>query len=155
MEGVQMEQSVYIVKPEGMLHRDSIRQMITNTGLSIIDSYIVTIPKWVPATLYPDLSLEKGRLWELTCQQFVGKRCEIGVVSGEGAIGKLLAVCGTEISPARCASQTIRRVYGFRNPIKLPGGGCFWFNAIHRPKNREEVLRDANIHFILRSAGFK
>ncbi|MFA5998370.1 MAG: nucleoside-diphosphate kinase [Candidatus Paceibacterota bacterium] len=148
-----MEQSVYIIKPEGMLLRNAIRQMILSAGLSVADFYTVMIPRWVPAVLYPSLSREDGEIWRITCEHLINKKCEIGIVRGERAIERLVAVCGAETNPMQCDPLTVRGLFGEKTPIELAGGERYWLNAIHRSKNHEEVLRDAKIHFALRSSG--
>lgn len=148
-----MEQSVFIIKPEGIRHREAIRQMIEIPGLYIMGSYFIAMPKWVLAKLYPDLAAEKGKLWDMTCRHLFNKQCEVGIVRGRGAMEKLLAVCGTDKSPAQCGPRTIRGLFGYERPVELVGGQRYWLNVIHRPKNKEEAVRDAKIYFALRSSG--
>lgn len=142
----ELEESVYIIKPEGMPNCDAIRNVITNAGLFIRDFFIMELPEWAVAELYPDLSNDKrNELWKLTRQHLVGHRCEIGIVAAENAVEKLVAVCGAETNPIRCGTQTIRSVFSHAPPVTLADGRMYWKNVIHRSKNLEEARRDMRI----------
>ena len=146
-----MEKSVYIIKPEGLAYRESIRQMLQTAGLTIEDSFTTTIPQWVIAELYPNLFRKQGELWEITLKYLLGEPCEVGIVCGVQAIARLFEACGTETNPMRCAPDTIRRTFGKATDESVRGM-AFWLNVIHRPMDRQEARRDLRTVHMLRTS---
>ncbi|MEK7552542.1 MAG: nucleoside-diphosphate kinase [Patescibacteria group bacterium] len=138
-----MEQSVYLIKPEGMLFAGRIRKMIEGAGLTIVYFHHVMINEAALIRLYPNLSDE---IWQATVRHLNNRVCEIGMVEGETAIARLVAVCGESTNPSLCKDKTIRRIFSCYPAIRLSSGGFYFRNAIHRSKDHEEFLRDQQIY---------
>ncbi len=93
--------------------------------------------------LYPDLTPE---LWKATREHLLGAEVTVVLLGGEpGIIERFADYTGREVEPAKCAEHTVR--YRFGSRTKLPGGGVYWENAIHRPKTKEEAERDIKLFF--------
>jgi len=138
----EREQSIYIIKPEGwMNHRITIRSKIRRCGLTIVDSAQVPIPKWAVEKL--SLGLPED-LRQFIRNHLFGRMCEVGIVEGDGAIKKLLEICGESYNPNECAPGTIRREFAPRMP-HWTGKRTYWLNVIHQPKDEEEAARDLEL----------
>jgi nucleoside diphosphate kinase len=135
---------VYIIKPEGMAHREVIRQMIELAGLVIVSSRLVVLPEEVMAELYPDLYHEQGEFWHATKERLAGEWCEVGIVEAEKAISKLLTICGEATDPRDCGPETIRARFGTK-PYFRHGAFVYYQNVIHRSKNEREAATDLRI----------
>lgn len=144
-----MERSVYIIKPEGMPHRQEIRQMIQAAGLAVIGSTATILPQEVLAKLYPDLQEERGELWIATLDHLAHSECEVGIVEGENAVQRLSELCGTATSPHDCGLETIRARFGRGIAAVRAGKKLYWKNIIHRSKNLEEARGDLEIAYKL------
>lgn len=136
-----MNCSLYIIKPEAMQLRAEIRNLIVDSGLHIVRAVEVIIPTSTLAALYINLSSDLL----VATRLFMGREpCEIGEVSGDDAVNRLIRVCGHSIDPNQCDPQTIRGRFGVREAERV--GAAFYFrNAIHRPKTEEEAQRDLMI----------
>ena len=136
-----MNRSIYVIKPEAMSARETIRERIVQAGLRIIRTAEVVVPADMLDLIYTDLSPDLRK----ATQMFMGhKPCEIGEVEGEDAVNRLVAVCGNSTDPAQCEPYTIRRCFGVRRAERV-GNAAYFRNGIHRPKSQAEAQRDLRI----------
>lgn len=136
------EESVYLLKPEGMQKSREIHEMILAAGLEIMRRHEFIVPDWVVRALYP--RLEAGHMAAILAR-LQGVRSEIGVVCGEAAIQRLLDLSGTSTNPLQCAEGTIRRRFWVSLGNGARDGWPMYGNVIHRSADAAEVLRDLEI----------
>ena len=144
-----IEQSVYLIKPEGRGLAVEIKEMVARSGLVIVAAKTVVLTEDILQQMYPNLS---DYLWLITCGHLLNQSCEMVLVEGEGAVQRLLELTGTDVSPNLCAPGTIRRFCrGDRlsgMPSIYPCRGeqeVYYFNFLHRPKNQEAAWREVAI----------
>lgn len=135
------EQSVFIIKPEAIAVCAEILEMIKEGGLRIKLSYCTPLEEWVIEKLYPNLTED---LYLATKTHMGGKLCHIGIVEGENAVEKLLTLCGKSTNPNQCAHGSLRKKFA-SSSAHWTGIGDYWYNVIHRPKNKDEAARDLKI----------
>ena len=134
-----MSFSMYIIKPEGMKYRAQIRDVLQRSGLKIIDSTEILLTNGILDGLYDNVNKEVRReLHRFLEDQFV----EIGIVRGHNALSRLVEVTGKNTNPALCEEGTIRRLFGWSEPLLLHGRYYYFGNVIHRPKNMKELRHD-------------
>lgn len=131
------ETSLYIIKPEGMPFRSTIREIITCNGLKVRCVRTIRLGEHHLRELYPHLSPD---LWRATVQFMQCGECEVGVVEGESAVKRLIAIAGHSTDPNECGPKTVRGRCGMRIPDRV-GTAVYYRNAIHRAKNKEEATR--------------
>lgn len=144
-----MENSVYIIKPDGMAFRDQIRAKISASGLVLALNRVLKIPAWALAKIYPDLAQADDGLWQATLSHMAEGESEIGIVSGTDAVCRLFHLCGHATKPQDCAEGTIRRLYGSQTPVQVEGGKLYWKNIIHRSKDHAEAGSDLVVYVSL------
>jgi nucleoside diphosphate kinase len=134
-----MEQSVYIIRPEGMCHREEIRAMIEADGLRIVEIKLLVFPADKLPILYDDMNEEFWIHFQpVMCEGF----SEIGIVEGEEAARRLKELAGLSPNPDKCAPHTIRKKFGKSGAHFLfPSGNPCFFNPIHAP-HEDEVKKD-------------
>ena len=138
------DEAVCVIKPDAFPWRDAIVRHLEEMGLSIV--------KRKTKQLEADFVDEKmvSPEWsddvkEATRRHFLEGPSEFLVVkgaAGSDALEKLRAAVGEETNPALCDRDTIRFIYGDIAPEKLPSGGRYYRNAVHRPKDGEEAEED-------------
>jgi len=133
-----MERSVYIIKPEAVAHRKRIRSVIREAGLRIVAHKLVVLPIHAIESLYPDMDAD---LHAATLYYLGVGPSEIGIVEGVDAIKRLNQITGEFVDPRMCASNTIRRSYGFSSPVKWQSA-IYFLNGLHRSRDACEVARD-------------
>lgn len=131
------EGSLFFIKPEAVSRADEIRARIEYAGLKVVvfEEFIMT--EELLGSLYEGKSDE---VMEKLRKQMLNKKCVLGQVFGECAIERLLDITGRDTDPKKCPPGTIRHDFGDRgvpNQINL--------NAIHRPKNKEEVVQNLSV----------
>lgn len=133
---------MYIIKPDGMARRLEIRDMIEQSSLVVVRSATAILPVWVVEVIYPDLSEERCNtaIHYMTCDE-----CEVGILSGNDAVRRFLNLAGEFVEPGRCEPGSIRAKFGTKDPLQ----GWYYNNAIHRPTNQYEAVRDLAIAYQL------
>jgi nucleoside diphosphate kinase len=137
----EIETSFFIIKPEAMPHRNSIKSMILASGFRIVSTKVIILPEFLLTEIYPSVS---GELWSLTLQYMAKGESEMGLVEGEDAIKRLLVLGGLSTDPALCASDSIRGQYGFKEAIKI-GKTHYYRNGFHRSHDKVEAERDVKL----------
>jgi nucleoside diphosphate kinase len=140
-----MERSVYIIKPEAVAHRERIRALIQQAGLRVVAHKLMVLPQHALDLLYSGMDDD---LHAATLHYFGIGPSEIGIVEGENAISRLNQLVGADVNPMRCAPDTIRGRYGFKNPVKWRTA-VYFLNGLHRSKNADEANRDMELFNIL------
>ena len=143
-----IEQSVYLIKPEGRGLAVEIKEMVARSGLVIVAAKTVVLTEDILQQMYPNLS---GWLWQMTLCHLLNYPCEMVLVEGEGAVQKLLELAGVNVNPRCCKLGTIRRFcYDLQSvPMFIYPGPreqeIYYFNFLHRPKNQEAAQREVAI----------
>lgn len=132
------QRSVYVIKPEGMPFRSSIRHIIASAGLAICQTRTGILDEKFLRPLYPDLSPD---LWAATMKFMQCGVCEVGLVEGDDAVQRLFVIAGRSTNPNDCEPSTIRGQFGRKVPDRV-GAVIYFRNAIHRPKDCDEAMRD-------------
>lgn len=129
-----MEESIYIIKPEAYPQREKIRQQIIDSKLKIVSKFEGL--KISPDILNEFYSSVEAQLRNAMIRYLEEGFVEIGCVRGENAIQKMIEITGFHFNPAECAPNTIRAVYGSKEPFNY-GGQIIFKNAIHRTHPRD------------------
>ncbi len=137
-----MGRSIFIIKPEAFLRKKEICKIIKNSGLKIISTKILTIDQYLVRKMY---SSSPRAVIEGTVYQYGINKSLLGLVEGEDAILRLVAVCGEHMTPKQCKPGTIRRLFSFPHPIHLPNKKVLYLNAIHRTKTLDEYEEQLKI----------
>lgn len=133
-----MSLSFYIIKPEAFQFRKEVREIIYSSDLNIIVFKAIIIPPSLIDSLYSDCTKEMIA----TTKYFIcNKLCEVGIVSGNNAVKKLLKICGLDPDPNKCEGGTIRYIYGIKQ-VYYYEGIAYFKNGIHRPKTTKEMKRN-------------
>ncbi len=130
-----MSWACFLIKPEGMAHREEIYRRLEKEGLAVDWRRRVRPTERLLSVLYPDLP---EPIWRATLAHLLGQPCETGIVIGEDAILRLFRIAGAEANPALCAPGTIRFDFGDRTGTEVAPGVRYFNNAIHRPKDQDE-----------------
>ena len=138
---MQSRQSIYIIKPEAIPFSEDIHKMIASSGLTISIWKQAIMPYSIIDKIYFDCPKD---IIAATKHFMFNDICEIGIVSGDNAIEKLIEVCGTETNPFNCKKGTIRNLFGVHK-LQFYNGTGYYQNAIHRPKTEIEFKKDIDI----------
>ncbi len=137
-----MSFSMYIIKPEGMGYRKEIRDILERGGLQIIDATEIILTNEILDGLYDNL---QGNVRRELHRFFEDQSVEIGIVKGHNALSRLVRITGKDTNPAKCEEGTIRKMFGWSEPLLLHGRYYYFGNVIHRPKNIRELEHDLAI----------
>ncbi|NCU28280.1 MAG: hypothetical protein EOM85_01240 [Candidatus Moranbacteria bacterium] len=129
----------FIIKPDGMVNRSAIRDMILKSGLVITESKILLLPKWAIEILYDNVPANIL----VAKEEYFSSPVEVGLIEGENAIETFFELCGSKTRPSECDPGTIRAIFGKASPTLIKGVDYF-LNAIHRP-NREEAVKNIEL----------
>ena len=135
-----MEKTIYMIKPEGMIHKHEIREIVESRNLVIVERKTLILPDWALDILYPDLSIEL----KMATLTMLASVVEIGLVEGNQAVKVLFALAGAATAPADCDTNSIRFRFGKKDPIQF-GSVMYYANVIHRPKSLIEARRDVEL----------
>jgi nucleoside diphosphate kinase len=135
------EFSIYIIKPEAISFNKEIHNLIIAAGLTITKQKQGILPTRIVDKIYLDCPQE---ILDATEHFMFKKICEVGIVSGDKAIQKLIEICGTETNPINCKDGTIRKMFGV-SELQYYNGTGYFMNAIHRPKTKEEFVKDMKL----------
>ncbi len=136
-----MESSLFIIKPEGLLFRATIVSQIAEVGLTIRRTVMMRLGEKHIAAIYPNLPPD---LLQATRDFMLCASCEVGHVTAENAVHRLMEVAGHATNPSDCLPGTIRAKYGCKIPEKV-GQALYFKNAIHRSKDADEAARDLTL----------
>lgn len=78
------------------------------------------------------------------------RMCEkpgIALLLANTSVGEVLALVGSKSNPAECAPGTLRALYGHNAPEERMAEWPWWENAIHRPIDEREAVRDLALLF--------
>ena len=130
------QQTLLMIKPEGIDLIDEIVDSIKNDGLQISEGHSIICSEEFLRCLYKEQS---GMFWEVNKEYLVGKHCVLFIVYGDDAVSRLLALSGKHYSPENCDRYTIRYRFGKRETYIGKNGISLYLNAVHRssPENAE------------------
>jgi len=136
---MQIELTIYIIKPEATLFCDNIHFDIESNGLSILKTKTGYLPPHIVENLYYNSPLE---IIEASKYFMCRDVCEVGIVQGLGAIQKLRELCGAFTNPRECNQQTIRYKYGIHTPVYF-SNILYYRNGFHCPKTIIETKNNS------------
>ena len=126
--------------------RNTIQQLITNAGLTIVASKLVTIDEFAIEQLYRQVSAD---LLTIMRSELLHKSCEMGIVEGEQAVRVLLALCGHKTNPQKCKDGTIRKMLGANLEAIVLGRATYYKNVIHRSRTLREAECDEYLYDLM------
>jgi nucleoside diphosphate kinase len=136
-----MEKSVFMIKPEGMSHKEEIMSYIEKNGLAITRWRTMLLDEDQLKKIYHDTH---GEIWEKTKEHMLGKEVLVGEVNDEQAIEKLKTICGSKTNPIECDVGSIRK---FFNDIAEKDPSKYHKNIIHRAMDDKEVTDQTILFF--------
>ncbi len=140
-QGGFVEQTLYIIKPEGFAHRDEIRTLVLDEGLVIARSAEVVLTALDVQTLYPEALRVGEAVLRMVEHYMTAGPCEVAIVEGENAIARLHVLKGTWTNPNHCDEGTIRKRFGTTDG-SWANSVPYFLNAFHCPKNAIEAKAD-------------
>ena len=134
-----------IIKPASLPQAAIIIRALEGEGIPLLSQREVIYSDSVIRTLYDHMPEDalfaiKGRM-----EGGIG----LALLVEAESIEKLLAVVGRESDPARCAPMSLRARFGKGAPEEQVGTWAWFENAIHRPVDAREALRDLSLLFSL------
>ena len=137
-----LERTVVIVKPEGLSYLDQITSRFISEGLRIVKVFSACFTSRVLEKLYQDATACE-ELWSTLLKFLAQKPCRVFILEGDGAIERVVRICGDNMDPGLCNRETIRFQLGVQfAPILVAGYGPFHRNIVHRSRTVEEAARD-------------
>lgn len=136
-----MEKSLFMIKPEGMNHKEEIMSFIEKNGLKITKWRTMILDEDQLKKIYHDT---EGYLWDKTKEHFLGKEVLAAEVEDSEAIEKLKTICGTKTDPVMCESNSIRKYF---KDITERDVSKYHKNIIHRAMDEKEVEDQTLIFF--------
>ncbi len=143
-----MEKCLFIIKPEAVQYRVAIREKLLRGGLSVFETRVVVLDKKFLAEVYCEIG---AKLFESILKYMQCGNCEIGLITGDDVLGRLVKIVGSHFDPSRCEAGSIRATFGLKEP-RESGEALYFQNAFHRPQNNIELSRDyvAYLNFVER-----
>ncbi|HEY0948540.1 MAG TPA: nucleoside-diphosphate kinase [Candidatus Paceibacterota bacterium] len=132
-----------IIKPKATGRRDEIVAALKNEGVSIIREKRITYTKALVHALYDhmDQSARDAIAARLCGMDGIALLLEVA------SIDRLLEVVGDDSDPRRCRPHTLRARFASGASEERMGDAPWWENAVHRPINEREALRDLSLLF--------
>jgi len=134
-----MSISYFLVRPQAVFQCSDIIKTSMEAGLNINLISPLLISPSQAAILCSDIedpTIRKN--WSLNMEAGFSV---LVVISCDNAIKRVLEVVGKEVLPSKNSTDTLRYIYGAREPIPAPYNE-FSHNAIHKPNNEYEVSID-------------
>jgi len=136
-KGINLQQAVYIIKPEAMGHSNEIRDILTGNGLLIVASKVLVLPEHILDSIYQDMNAD---LHNATMKYMRIGPSEIGIIEGNNIYQQLIQITGDSVAPSQCKSGTIRRLFGIPEGVQV-GEALYYLNGFHRSKSVAETSR--------------
>lgn len=130
-----VEKTLLLVKPEAEDAVSEIEMLVNAQGLTVVEKKKILVTRSMIEEIYTHIP---SPIINLTSLHFADHVCTVLLIEGEDAIGKILTITGKELAPSHCDRNSIRYMYGIREPIRM-GSFLYWKNAVHRPRNKEEA----------------
>lgn len=146
------ERTLYCVRPQFFQLSDEIERDITSAGLSIAWSKTVWLTEEDLRSIYVDET--PSPYLEATFHYMTRGFSRIGVVTGSGAVQRLLEISGASHIPGENDASTIRARYGFKESLEFKGVR-YYLNPIHRSCTVSEASTGAeyaDMHILSRSS---
>jgi nucleoside diphosphate kinase len=132
-----------IIKPPAQSERDAILQAMRVAGMKVIAQREVMYTQTLIHVLYDHMD-SSARM--CITKKYAG-RIGTALLFQVESLAACLRVIGTESNPGACAEGTIRARYGSRGEPEYLGTWKWWENAVHRPIDERERLRDLALLF--------
>ena len=132
-----------IIKPDALTAAGDIVRMLEEAGIRLLERRDMTYTPALVHELYDHMP-EDAR--DAIAESLAGKQ-GIALLLEARSIDAVLDIAGHESDPSRCTPGTIRARYGkHRSPVRM-GSWPWWENALHRPVDMREALRDRRLLF--------
>ena len=127
-----------IIKPHALPHTEEILSTLQHSSISVVCTKELYFSDQVVHSLYDHMPAPAR---EAIALRLVGQT-GLALLLDVPSIVRLLEVVGIESDPAKCAPGTIRERFGVHGAPALVGTDPWWENAIHRPIDMREAMRD-------------
>lgn len=132
-----------IIKPPAYTSRYEILQCLLQFPISVISTKEITYDAHLVDILYDHMDIQARVHIMERYEGQVGVALCVDVPS----IAACMAVIGTESDPRACTPNTIRAKYGQLTEPERIGEWLWWENALHRPVDERERVRDLSYVF--------
>lgn len=132
-----------IIKPSAVTYRDEIVAALKSEGISVICEKTVTYTEPLVHALYDHMD---ARAREAIIHRLKGKD-GIALLLEVATIARLLEVVGHDSDPRRCHPRSLRARFAEDASEERMGDASWWENAVHRPIDEREALRDLSLLF--------
>lgn len=132
-----------IIKPSAVTYRDEIVAALRSEGISVISEKTVTYTEPLVHALYDHMDT---RAREAITLRLKGKD-GIALLLEVASIALLLEVVGHDSDPHRCHPRSLRARFAQDATEERMGDAPWWENAVHRPIDEREALRDLSLLF--------
>lgn len=113
-------------------------QALRNSGLRIVESKAVVYGEELVEILYDHMDSQARKC---ITDRYRG-RIGVALCIEDGDIETCMTIIGRESDPQACAPESIRTRFGESGEPERIGGWLWWENALHRPVDERERLRD-------------
>lgn len=132
-----------IIKPPMYGIRDAIKCDLIHAGIEIVSSKAFAYHARAVDVLYDHMD-EAARL--CITRKYGGRIGDALLIEAED-IEMCKEIIGTESDPCACQPHTLRARYGSRHAPERIGGWLWHENAVHRPVDERERIRDLALIF--------
>lgn len=140
------EQTFFCIRPYIFEKRDVIKKMISTKGLNIKKSKITWLTEKDLRIMYGH---EEPSIYFDACIHFMAQGfVEVGIIEGKDVISKLVKLSSTTHIPSESHADTIRNMFGKKNPIDF-NGLSYYLNPLHRSRNQAEAKKEINLFWNL------
>ena len=132
-----------IIKPDAIEVANGILRMLEKAGVRLLEHREIIYTAALVHELYDHMP-EDARA--AIAASLDGKH-SLALLLEADSIDAVLDVAGRESDPSRCTPGTIRARYGTYQPPRRMGSWPWWENAVHRPVDMREAMRDRHLLF--------
>jgi nucleoside-diphosphate kinase len=140
-----IEQTLAIIKPDGMKHQNEILERIEKTRLTLINSKRVYIDRETAGCFYNHIKA-KGKIYDSLIDYITSDEVLVLLYKGENAISRLRAITGPT-DPKKADKGTIRGDLGADDKAIADAEERAVQNLIHTSGNLEDSVREASYFF--------
>ncbi len=136
------EQTFFCIRPQFFTKRKAIKKIIEDNGLPIVQTKVIWLTESDIRALYgPE---EPSPYFDASLEYMTCGFSEAGVIEGEGVVAKLVELTGDVHIPRDCNTNTLRWMFGKRNPICFKGFD-YYLNPLHRSHDKLEAASGLNL----------
>lgn len=132
-----------IIKPPALTLRARITRALADARLLVLATAEFTYGPALVDALYDHMDIPARA--EIV-RRYAG-RPGVALLVSAGSLSELLDAVGRESDPRACAHDSLRYRFGKHGEPDRIGDWLWWENAVHRPVDERERLRDLRLFF--------